>query len=92
MVDKFHTCGVPQGSVLGLILFAVYMLPLGQIIRHYADDIQLYISVKPRVIRLLSGLTDRLDAIKNWIADNYYNSMQKKLKVSFQLLPVLSLR
>ena len=44
---------VPQGSVLGTVLFILYTGPIGQIIRHhqldfhtFADDSQLYVSFK----------------------------------------------
>lgn len=44
-------CGIPQGSILGSLLFKVYMPPKAQIMEYYnssyhiyADDTQLYIT------------------------------------------------
>ena len=69
---------MPQGSVLGPILFTLYMLPLGNIIRNhsvhfhcYADDTQLYLSIKPDEINHLNTIQDCLKDLKTWMTLNF---------------------
>ena len=70
--------GVPQGSVLGPILFTMYIKPLSAIIdshsiihHSFADDLQLQMSAPPdRISELLHSMQSCISDVKAWATAN----------------------
>ena len=84
--SRYLSCGVPQGSCLGPLLFTMYASKLSDIIKGhlprthaYADDTQLYLSFKPDNTSSQSNAVDAMErcirAIKCWM-------IKDKLKVN----------
>ena len=83
------TCGVPQGSVLGPILFVLYTTPLSTVIKShsvidhsYADDSQLQKSASPRDIPyLIQSMQECISDVKSWMTVNKLKLNDDKTEV-----------
>ena len=81
--------GVPQGSVLGPILFILYVAPVADIankhgVSHmlYADDTQLYVEFnKSSMAASLQHLELCIDGIKSWMSQNILKLNEDKTEV-----------
>ena len=77
-------CGVPQGSVLGLILFLLYVAAVqlliedcGLHLHHFADDTQKYGFCSPTpssCTKLQSRISECIDVASSWMRSHWLNT------------------
>ena len=81
--------GVPQGSVLGTMLFTMYIKPLSAIIdshsiihHSFADDLQLQMSAPPdRISELLHSMQSCISDVKVWATANMLKLNENKTEL-----------